>query len=107
MAELIRDLIVLGIICACPVAFIAGRLVENRSWERQRAALCRVITSQAVRGTSDAQVIDDQAAVIRDQRALLVELVDAAELVATDRPGWNPGQLRLVSIAAKARKELL
>lgn len=107
MGELAIDLLIVVLICASPVAYAAGRLVESRRWENQRAALGRVLVSQSDRHSNDATVIEQQAAVIRDQRHLLELLTSSAEQVSAERHGTSEAMHRLTWAASQSRKELL
>jgi hypothetical protein len=107
MSELLIDVTIVALICAIPVAFTLGRWVERRRWENHRAALGRVVLSQADRRDKDAALIEQQAAVIRDQRQLLELLTSSAEQVSAERHGTSEAMHRLSWAASQSRKELL
>lgn len=107
MGELLIDVLIVALVCASPVMFTCGRLFERRRWENQRAALGRVLVSQSERHSNEAILIEQQCAVIRDQRHLLEILTVAAEHVTGERHGTSEAIHRLSWAATKSRKELL
>ena len=107
MRDLLTDLLIVALICAIPVMFTLGRWVEGRRWESQRAAMGRVLVSQSAKHSSDAELIEQQCTVIRDQRHLLEVLTVAAEQVSDQRHGTSEAMHRLSWAATKSRRELL
>jgi ABC-type hemin transport system ATPase subunit len=95
------------LVCTVPVWWTLGRLLERRRWENQRAALGRVLVSQSAKHSSDAELIEQQCTVIRDQRHLLEVLTVAAEQVSDQRHGTSEAMHRLSWAATKSRRELL
>ena len=102
-----RDLLIVALVCVSPVWWTLGRLLERRRWETQRAAMGRVLVSQSAKHSSDAELIEQQCTVIRDQRHLLEVLTVAAEQVSDQRHGTSEAMHRLSWAATKSRRELL
>ena len=102
-----RDLLIVALVWASPVWWTLGRLLERRRWESQRAAMGRVLVSQSTKHSSDAELIEQQCTVIRDQRHLLEVLTVAAEQVSDQRHGTSEAMHRLSWAATKSRRELL
>jgi hypothetical protein len=102
-----RDLLIVALVCATPVWWTLGRILERRRWESQRGALGRVLVSQSAKHSSDAELIEQQCTVIRDQRHLLEVLTVAAEQVSDERHGTSEAMHRLSWAAGQSRKELL
>jgi hypothetical protein len=102
-----RDLLIVALVCTVPVWWTLGRLLERRRWENQRAAMGRVLMSQSAKHSSDAELIEQQCTVIRDQRHLLEVLTVAAEQVSDQRHGTSEAMHRLSWAATKSRRELL
>jgi hypothetical protein len=102
-----RDLLIVALVCTVPVWWTLGRLLERRRWENQRAAMGRVLVSQSAKHSSDAELIEQQCTVIRDQRHLLEVLTVAAEQVSDQRHGTSEAMHRLSWAATKSRRELL
>ena len=102
-----RELLIVALVCTVPVWWTLGRLLERRRWENQRAAMGRVLVSQSAKHSSDAELIEQQCTVIRDQRHLLEVLTVAAEQVSDQRHGTSEAMHRLSWAATKSRRELL
>jgi hypothetical protein len=101
------ELLIVVLVCTVPVWWTLGRLLERRRWENQRAAMGRVLVSQSAKHSSDAELIEQQCTVIRDQRHLLEVLTVAAEQVSDQRHGTSEAMHRLSWAATKSRRELL
>ena len=101
------ELLIVALVCTIPVWWTLGRLLERRRWENQRAAMGRVLVSQSAKHSSDAELIEQQCTVIRDQRHLLEVLTVAAEQVSDQRHGTSEAMHRLSWAATKSRRELL
>lgn len=101
------ELATVALVCASPLWWTLGRLLERRRWETQRAAMGRVLVSQSAKHSSDAELIEQQCTVIRDQRHLLEVLTVAAEQVSDQRHGTSEAMHRLSWAATKSRRELL
>jgi hypothetical protein len=101
------ELLIVALVCTVPVWWTLGRLLERRRWENQRAAMGRVLVSQSAKHSSDAELIEQQCTVIRDQRHLLEVLTVAAEQVSDQRHGTSEAMHRLSWAATKSRRELL
>jgi len=101
------ELLIVALVCTIPVWWTLGRLLERRRWENQRAAMGRVLMSQSAKHSSDAELIEQQCTVIRDQRHLLEVLTVAAEQVSDQRHGTSEAMHRLSWAATKSRRELL
>ena len=101
------ELLIVALVCTVPVWWTLGRLLERRRWENQRAAMGRVLMSQSAKHSSDAELIEQQCTVIRDQRHLLEVLTVAAEQVSDQRHGTSEAMHRLSWAATKSRRELL
>jgi len=101
------ELLIVALVCTVPVWWTLGRLLERRRWENQRAAMGRVLVSQSAKHSSDAELIEQQCTVIREQRHLLEVLTVAAEQVSDQRHGTSEAMHRLSWAATKSRRELL